>query len=400
METEATIQPIREILDYARSQAEPDEITLRHALNEGWFSAALAWLLDPRGSHGVGDAFLKDFVKTIAKERSAPRSGYARRVSLLKWGNAGGRGQYTSKLRLGNACSIQEYYLSAAATKRKGRKSRSADVVVFDLDPKDGLFLVIENKLFGKNHKNQLLDELQLVEERYLSIPIREYVYLTLSGDRPVATTEDERKILNRWVCLSWTGHVLDILEAHAKNPDPRLSELIGLLRWLRALVEATAPRTRDVRRLERAFVKAGVDCLLEQLNHLGQGRVGEWRLNSTSDRSAILVHTGAPRRTLSISMLTACSLVVQSKYRKRARCDKLLVPFGAPLDQTQRLLEITARDVYWIHFDKPHSFFSRRRKPLRWGPKARSSKPLLEFIRKHHFELGALLCVSRSQST
>ena len=400
MNPESTIQPIREILDHARSKAEPDEITLRHALSETWFSDSLAWLLDPQGSHDLGDAFLKGFVKTIAQIRSAPRSGFARRASHLKWGNAGGRGRYTSKLRLGNACSVQEYYLSAAATKRKGRKSRSADVVVFDLDPRDGLFLVIENKLFGTNHKNQLLDEFQLVEERYRSIPIREYVYLTLSGDRPVATSEEERPTLNRWVCLSWTGHVLDLLTELAANPGPPLAELIRILTWLRTLVEGSTPHVKDVRRLERKFVRTGAECLLEQLDHLGEGKPGNWNSKWTSERSVQLIHTGAKRRKLTISMLTNCSLVVQSKYRNHARCDKLLIPFGAPLDQTIRLLQTTARDIYKIHFDKPDAYFSRRRKPTTTGKIARRAKPLLEFIWRRHLEIGALLCVSRMQRT
>ena len=273
-------------------------------------------------------------MKRVAQVRSAQRSGYARRASHLKWANAGGRGQYTSKLSLGNATALREYYLSAAATKRtRDRRSRYADVVVFDLDPGDGLFLVIENKLFGANHKGQLLDELELVEERYLSVPIREYVYLTLSGERPVATTDREKAVLNRWVCLSWTGDVLGFLNERAENPSPRLAELIGLLRWLRAL----SRRPRRVR----------TTC--------AASRTHSWRPASTSSSSSSTVlakagrgsgrWTGPPmgprssstwarrKRTLSISMLTNCSLVVQSKYRNRARCDKLLVPFGAPFD-------------------------------------------------------------------
>ena len=202
--------------------------------------------------------------------------------------------------------------------------------------------------------------------------------------------------VLNRWVCLSWTGDVLGFPNEHAENPSPRLAELIGLLRWLRALSEATASRANDVRRLENAFVATGVDCLIEQLDHLGEGKPGAWKVNRTSDRSAQLIHSGAPKRTLSISMLTNCSLVVQSKYRNRARCDKLLVPFGAPFDQTIRLLQTTARDAYKIHFDKPDAYFSRRRKPTRKGGKVRSAKPLLDFISLHHFELVALLCISR----
>ena len=63
------LRDVRSILNSAEKNGNPDEITLRHALNEGWFSDALAWLLDPRGDHALGVRFLQEFLKEVAKER-------------------------------------------------------------------------------------------------------------------------------------------------------------------------------------------------------------------------------------------------------------------------------------------------------------------------------------------
>lgn len=189
-------------------------------------------------------------------------------------------------------------------------------------------------------------------------------------------------------------GEIALIRHGQEGEPTRRLAELTGLLRWLRALVDAAGPRVGDVRAFEAAFVRAGVACLLEQIEHLGRGKPGGWRVEWTSERSARLIHSAAPQRTVSVGMLPSCCLVIQSKYRNRARCEKLLVPFGAPFDQTMRLLQMTARDVYKVHFDKPATYFSARRRPLEDGPAAQEARPLLELIAERRFELQALLCL------
>ena len=74
------LRDVKTLLDNAAIDGKPDEITLRHSLNEGWFSDALAWLLDPRGDHGLGVSFLRAFLKEVAKERCSDGAGYARRT--------------------------------------------------------------------------------------------------------------------------------------------------------------------------------------------------------------------------------------------------------------------------------------------------------------------------------
>ncbi len=195
------LRRVRTLLDDAAAGGKPDEITLRHALNEAWFSDALAWLLDPRGDHGLGVRSLREFLKTIAKERCRKDRSYARRASHLRWSTTPGRGQSSTILRLANAVSFREFFL-AGSPKRSKRGDRYCDVVVLDLDSKDGLVLVVENKLFGSNSSGQLRDQVLGVEEKYSRATIREYVYLTLFYERPSSKLNDGVKVLPRCVAL------------------------------------------------------------------------------------------------------------------------------------------------------------------------------------------------------
>ena len=70
---------------------QPDELVLQTALNEAWFSNTLAWLLNPRGSHGLGVTFCNEFVALVAQRRTEHHEGvkYARRATFLKWGKGG-----------------------------------------------------------------------------------------------------------------------------------------------------------------------------------------------------------------------------------------------------------------------------------------------------------------------
>jgi len=206
---------------------------------------------------------------------------------------------------------LREFYLSAVVAS-KARGSRYADVVVLDLDPQDGLFLVVENKLLSASHTGQLLDQLDVVESKYARVSIREYVYLTLAGESPTSTDADEAASLPRWVCLCSTGHVLGLLDRLATTPGSRLAELISLLRWMRALLVASAGHATAVADFERAVISAGAECLVEELNRLGKGKTGQWSHTIISDRTAKVTHPSVPRRALAVSMLPSCSLVIQ----------------------------------------------------------------------------------------
>ena len=383
------IRRVNALLDAAAEGGKPDEITLRHALNEGWFSDALAWLLDPRGDHGLGVRFLQEFMKSVARERCRPDRSYARRASHLRWSRAPGRGRHTKGLKLGNATAFREFYV-AGTVSNESVGDRFCDVVVLDLDRSDGIVLVIENKLFGTNSTGQLLEMLALVEEKYSRAPVREYVYLTLYGDPPTSRRKAEQAVLPRWVALSWVDHVLPVLDKLALSPPPRLDELIGLLRWLDRLERAVNEDPEVTADLVCAILDGGTECLLAELNRLA--KTGSWQRATTGTRRLNIVHTSAPSRRVSLELFADCSIAIQSRKRKRAQCDKLLLPFGAPARQVYNLMHITARDLYWIHFGKPKAFIKQlgHRKTLHDEEVA--FKPLLDLVWRRRFELQALL--------
>ena len=276
------LKEIVALLDQAAEGGRPDDITLRHCLNERWFSDTLSWLVDPRGDHGLGVAFLREFTKEVARERCRKDRGYARRASHLKWSRAPGPGRNATGLSLGNAGTFREFYL-AGGVSRKNRGDRYCDVVVLDLDRFDGLVLVVENKLFGTNSHGQLRDQVEAVEDKYSRAAVREYVYLTLFGEPPSSSVDDEVPILPRWVALSWTSGVLDILERLEPRPRDRLEELVVLLRWLRRLRSFAVAKDAAVRELVRGMLDGGVECLLLELNRLC--RSGSWERSSKGQK-------------------------------------------------------------------------------------------------------------------
>ena len=68
---------------------QPDEFLLQTALNEAWFSNTLAWLLDPRGSHGLGISFCQAFVSLIGRRRIESEGNCFQRATFLKRGKDG-----------------------------------------------------------------------------------------------------------------------------------------------------------------------------------------------------------------------------------------------------------------------------------------------------------------------
>ena len=144
---EATIKEIKNFIKPIQTNI--DEDVLRRCLNETWFSDTLAWLLDPKGKHGFGVDFAKAFVRTVAKKRSKEKSKYSHKKSHLRWGK-GGKGQIATKFKFENSASLREFFLSRKVKKnnKEGEKGQLyCDVAFMDLDSKDGIFLVIENKL-------------------------------------------------------------------------------------------------------------------------------------------------------------------------------------------------------------------------------------------------------------
>jgi hypothetical protein len=74
-------------------------------------------------------------------------------------------------------------------------------------------------------------------------------------------------------------------------------------------------------------------------------------------------------------------------------------VPFGAPSSQVLNLLHITARDLYWVHFDDPMRYLANTGRRTRLTALDESLRPLFDFTWKRRFDLAALMGVSRRQA-
>src|SRR5690606_32054901 len=123
--------------------------------------------------------------------------------------------------------------------KRGGRGTRYCDLVLVDLDPDDGIVVLVENKLFTRNRPGQLAEYLAAAESKFDRVPTRDYVYLTLKGDAPVSYAGLDGTAEQRWVQLGWTTHLLPEVfrPLTAENPGAReLGELCEVLTWMASL--------------------------------------------------------------------------------------------------------------------------------------------------------------------
>jgi len=435
----------------------PDEALLRICLNETWFSNVMAWLLDPSANHKLGKNFLKRFLMTVAKERAFPSKRsrqrarqkqhfylqgvphlryrkrileqlprprrprrkqhfYVQGVPHLRYRKRKANARTVSKLQLGNATVHREFFLSRGL-QQNTKSSQFCDIVVLDLDPDDGLFLVVENKLFSENHEGQLNTYLKRVESRYDRVPVRDYVYLTLRGDDPFpsAKEDDEQVFHPRWVRISWLSDVLPILESLIRDRahnHPRVLELRDLLLWMKEIAPSAEKYGRKTLFAHRIltetarYLEAELNWLCDyQAENAASGR--NWQVKPLRRKKSDLEEGEAPiarmalqfsstqSQELVIELLPSYAVGLQSRYSKsQAKFEKLIVPFGAHSDQVLNLLDITARDIYGLVLAKPSVAVKQgrwKRGKARRKANPPASKPLFDFLHKRRFELRVL---------
>jgi hypothetical protein len=415
----------------AMSAATPDEALLRICLNEAWFSNVMAWLLDPSANHGFGKRFLEQFVMTVARERASPsmerrqreqrkEDFYTQGAPHLPYRKRKDKARTVGKLALDNATVHREFFLSRGLL-RDAKSSRFCDIVVLDLDPDDGLFLAVENKLFTENHEGQLESYLERVESRYESVPVREYVYLTLRGDDPSPSTqENEGKVFHpNWVRISWLTDIFPILKSLISSRcHPRVVELRDLLLWMKE-IESTAEKFDRKSRFANQILTETAEYLKAELNWLcdyqepkkdeeAEPQPGRnWQVKPVKRTKEELDQEDHPiarmalqfsstqSQELVIGLLPSYAVGLQSRYsKKKAKFEKLIVPFGAHSDQVFNLLDITARDIYRLVLAKPSVAVKQgrwKRGKARRKANPPASRPFFDFLHKRQFELRVL---------
>ena len=365
--------------------------------NETWFSNTLAWLLDPKGTHGFGVNFAKEFLNTIAQTRTegAKNKKYNTKESLLKRNTKGG-GRSPLKFSLKNAAAVREFYLSKSLKNGIGRKPRYCDVAFFDLDPSDSLFVAIENKLFSSNHPYQLEDCYDLIEDKFRRTKTLEYVYLTLHGHSPVKHKKESKIKFKYWVQMSWTDHIFSILdkcEARPKNGE--VTNLINLLSWIKKLCNHSF--IKDIKKLRTQLIKSFSNCLHEELERLNDKKTGSWEIRKQSSKRFTINHTSFPAKPLFVELLPNLSITVHSKINGKALFEKIIVPSGSNTDQIYNLLDIAARDVchHIFNGNKDRYLADKRHQKLDHSKAKTKNRYIFDFVTKNHNELQILFTMS-----
>jgi hypothetical protein len=140
--------------DVSRLELILDKPNIFHALRiiqqEIRHSNFLAWLLNPNENHGLGDLFLKRFLREILVSSKV-------KTSLIE---------------------IEEMNLDLAEIKREFLQ---IDILI----EIENLVIIIENKIRSKEHSNQLNKYFEVAKKQYSKESVIAFVYLTLNGEDP-----------------------------------------------------------------------------------------------------------------------------------------------------------------------------------------------------------------------
>lgn len=183
-------------------------------------SAFIAALLNPHGSHGMQDAFLKAFIDTIAHGGTQPEMDTA------------------------HAKVYTEYNIGNTTDTTGGR----IDILITDRNDVDGTpgghAIIIENKIGAADQPNQLM--------RYHNFaPKAALLYLTLNGDEP---SEQSRDGLNAqsgdYQCISYRNDIIGWLRqcAQLSFDKPRVRETIN--QYINLLQQLTNQNTMEQKQL------------------------------------------------------------------------------------------------------------------------------------------------------
>ncbi|MBO8178599.1 MAG: PD-(D/E)XK nuclease family protein [Bacillus sp. (in: Bacteria)] len=140
-------------------------------------SNVLAWLLSPKENHGLGDFVLKKFIQTVYHQYKDS----FKEISLYD-------------------VSLMDYY-----NFHTRREWRNIDILA--VSDEDEFVLVIENKIWSKESKNQLNKYFKTVNEEYPTYR-KMFIFLTPYGD--------EASDGENWISIDYTT-ILDIVEKALK---------------------------------------------------------------------------------------------------------------------------------------------------------------------------------------
>ncbi len=210
-------------------------------------SAFIAELLNPKGKHGLGNAFLKEFVDIIKRKlQQAEKKDY-----LLPM-----------RFDPSNCYEVAVEYWLGYKTETDGG---FIDILLTD---KRNNHLIIENKIYAGDQKNQLLRYHSSNEKSPL-------IYLTLHGKTPSErSTNNKENVLQNILCISYRDEIYQWLEACHKIAVnyPLLRETIKQYLNLIKILTHQTMETKEREEIINEITKS--KSQMEGLQHLAEGNI------------------------------------------------------------------------------------------------------------------------------
>ena len=184
-------------------------------------SAFLAALLDPNGSHGMQDAFLKAFIDTIAYGGTKPELDTA-------------HAKVYTEYNIGNITETTGGRIDILITDHSDTGSGKAG----------GHAIIIENKIWAPDQPNQLVRYHNFAHEMYAKYAL---LYLTRNGDEPSDQSRDTLNAQNGdYQCISYRSDIIGWLQqcAQLAFDKPRVRETIN--QYINLLQQLTNQNTME----------------------------------------------------------------------------------------------------------------------------------------------------------
>lgn len=210
-------------------------------------SAFLAELLNPNGKHGLGNAFLKEFVNILKQK-------------FLQTSKEGSLTEFEFYAEEGTKVAV-EYWLGYKTETDGGY----IDILLTD---KNGNHLIIENKIYAGDQKNQLLRYHSYNEKAPL-------IYLTLDGKTPSkSSTNEKENVLQNLLCISYRVEIYQWLEACHKIAvnHPLLRETIKQYLNLIKILTHQTMETKEREEIINEIAKS--ESQMTALQHLFEGNI------------------------------------------------------------------------------------------------------------------------------
>ena len=169
--------------------------------SEAFHSKVLAWLLDPRGSHGAGEHFLRGFLLQATAQAGSARIG-------------------TGPLAVNAA-----FDWSATRVRREWAHAVDGDKGYLDillLNEEAAFLCAVENKIGSSEHDEQLTRYRKALVNQYPDFD-RHHVFLTPGGTLPYRTEEQ------RWWTPVEYSQVLRLVEETRKNSANPVPKDVGV---------------------------------------------------------------------------------------------------------------------------------------------------------------------------